>query len=106
MFTKLLATGIAGYYVPELIIYHVVSPERITRSYYRRWARAHGKSLATMGRLSPQGVACVGRIPRYMIGNAVRKVPALASRDPARRFSAELEWWRLAGFVKGAYHWS
>lgn len=103
MYTRLLAAGLNGSYVPELIIYHLIPPERLTRSYYRRWAWDHAKSLALLERGTPRKVAYLGRVPRYLIGTAIRKIPALASPDPGRRFSAELEWRRLAGFLQGAY---
>ena len=103
MFTRLMAAGVNGYYVPDLIIYHVVPPERMTRAYYRKWVLGQAKSFAALDRANPQNVAYVGRIPRFMIGNAIRGLRTLASRHPGRRFAAELEWWRLAGFMRGVY---
>lgn len=103
MFTRLMAAGLTGYYVPELVIYHVVTPERMTRAYYRRWVWGQAKSSAAIYRTNPQKVVHVGKVPRYMIGIAVKALPALVSSDPAKRFSAELEWWKLAGFTHGVY---
>ena len=103
VYSRLLTAGMTGYYVPDLIIYHVVPPERVTRAYYRKWAWAQAKSLALMERTGMQKVRYVGRIPRYMIGDMVRELPLLASRDQSRRFAAELQGWKLAGFLCGAY---
>jgi glycosyltransferase involved in cell wall biosynthesis len=103
IYTRLLAVGLTGYYVPDLIIYHVVPPERVTREYYRKWAKGQAESLGLLDRANPQKVPYVGRVPRYMIGDAVKALPALSSSDRGRRFAAELRWWTLAGFVNGAY---
>jgi hypothetical protein len=52
-------------------------------------------------------VARLGRVPRYIIGDAaralLRSLARLRARDPAARFSDELHLWRLAGFVYGTY---
>jgi cellulose synthase/poly-beta-1,6-N-acetylglucosamine synthase-like glycosyltransferase len=103
IFARLLAAGLTGYYLPDLIIYHVVPPERVTREYYRKWTKGHAESLGVMDRTNRQKVPYLGRLPRYVIGDAVKALPALSSSDRARRFAAELRWWTLAGFVSGAY---
>ncbi len=103
IYNRLMAGKFKGMYVPELVIYHVVPPERLTRKYYRRWAYDHAAALARLERRSRQNVAHVGRVPRYMIGDAVNSLRALAGGSPAERFSAELQWWTLAGYAVGAY---
>jgi glucosyl-dolichyl phosphate glucuronosyltransferase len=104
MFARITAVSKNGYYVPSLSIYHVVPPERMTKKYIRRWVWGNQKSYAIMADSTcRQNVAKVGLIPRYMIGNAVRGLGDIASLDPAIRFAGELELWRLAGFVSGAY---
>jgi len=103
-FSRLLAAGAKGLFVPELIIHHVVPPERVTRAYHRKWAWGHATSLAHLDRLHPQKVPYVGRVPRYLIGQPLRRLPDLLRfGSPAQRFSAELQWWTLAGFLCGAY---
>jgi glycosyltransferase involved in cell wall biosynthesis len=103
IYLRMMSAGMTGYYVPDLIMYHVIPPERVTRSYFRKWAWGQARSLAIMDRRNPQNVAYFGRIPRYMIGTAVKQLPALAGADNARRFSAELQWWTLSGFAWEAY---
>ena len=103
MFLKLISSKCNGVYVPELIIYHLVPPERVTRAYFRKWAFGHGISLAKMDRQAPQKIVYVGRIPRYFIGSAVRGLRSILWGSPSERFAAELRWWSLAGFVRGAY---
>jgi glycosyltransferase involved in cell wall biosynthesis len=103
MFSRLLAAGLKGIYVPDLIIYHAIPRERLTRRYFRRWVWGHAVSLAQMNSRLQEKVAYIGRIPRYRIGAAIRWLPGLLNSDPAMRFSAELRWWELLGFVYGAY---
>jgi glucosyl-dolichyl phosphate glucuronosyltransferase len=103
MFNRLISAGLTGYFDPRLIIYHVVPPERMMRSYYRQWVFGQARSWAGLNKAAPQQTAYLGKIPRYMIGNALKKTPALLSPVPSRRFAAELEWWRVAGFIRGAY---
>jgi hypothetical protein len=56
-----------------------------------------------MTRLVPEAVPHVGSIPRYIIGEAVRRAPDLVFGDQRERFSAELRWWTLAGLFWGAF---
>ena len=109
MFRRLLASGARGVYRPDLIVHHYIAPERVTRGYFRRWCFWHGVSLGMLDRYASAPVVHVLGVPRYMIGVALRgTVRTLAgllrSRDAAQRFSAELAWWDLAGFVYGR-HW-
>ena len=102
-------SGARGFYRPDLIVHHYIAPERVTRGYFRRWCFWRGVSLGMLDRHAPAPVVHVLGIPRYMIGVALRgTVKTLAgllrSRDAAQRFTAELAWWDLAGFVYGR-HW-
>jgi glucosyl-dolichyl phosphate glucuronosyltransferase len=103
MFGRLMKASLNGYFDPGMIIYHAVTPERMTRRYYRQWVWNDAKAWARMDREEPQKVAHLGRVPRYLLGRAVRKIPALAHPNPSFRFAAELEWWKLAGYALGAY---
>jgi glycosyltransferase involved in cell wall biosynthesis len=108
MFRRLLAIGARGFYRPDLIIYHYVPPERLTKRYFRRWAFWHGVSEARLDQRRPAPVPYVLGVPRYMIGGAVRGTMdamrrPFARREPARSFENELAWWDLAGFIYGKH---
>lgn len=104
VYMRLLSARVKGMFVPELVIHHIVPPERVSRKYFRQWSLRRAESLAEMERHHRQNVQHIGRIPRYMIGSAVRALPAwLSSSDRSRRFGAELHWWDLAGYCYGAY---
>jgi glucosyl-dolichyl phosphate glucuronosyltransferase len=108
-FKRLLAAGARGFYRPDLLVHHYVAPERVTKSYFRRWCFWRGVSLGILDRQQPQGVAYLLGVPRYLYGRAVRSAPEaalgiVAGVTPARRLEAELAWWDLIGFAWGK-HW-
>jgi glycosyltransferase involved in cell wall biosynthesis len=106
MFTRLLAAGLKGRYLPELVIYHYVPPERLTREYHRRWCWGHGISYGLLARTrKPEAKELFG-IPRWRIrqalAGAVGAVKGLLHlEEPGRAFSGELRAWDLAGYVYG-----
>jgi glycosyltransferase involved in cell wall biosynthesis len=108
MFARLLAVGACGHYRPDLVIHHYVSPERLTKRYFRRWCFWRGVSQAQIAKRRPAAVRYLLGVPRYMVGTAVRgtldTIRALfGRRQPARIFQNELAWWDLAGFVYGTH---
>jgi glycosyltransferase involved in cell wall biosynthesis len=107
MYDRLLATGARGFYRPDLVIHHYVAPERLTKSYFRRWSFWHGVSLGLLDRRRPEPVPYVFGVPRYMIGLAVRAAGDTLRRlfrsEPARTFKNELAWWDLVGFFYGKH---
>lgn len=42
------AAGLRGMYLPRVVVYHTVLPERLTRRYFQRWFYWHGISRAIM----------------------------------------------------------
>ena len=106
MYERLLAAGARGMYVPELIIYHFVPTERLTKRYHRAWCFWQSVSSAVLDRIRPQPTAYVLGVPRYFYGRALRGTLRLVSiwnREPADRFSKELALWELAGFFYGKH---
>lgn len=109
MYRRLLATGARGFYRPDLIIYHHIPPERLTKEYYRRWCFWRGVSCGFLDRKRPAPVAYFAGVPRYMYGRAARGFVGLSKYlltrrgTPARSFSDELALWDLAGFFYGKH---
>jgi glycosyltransferase involved in cell wall biosynthesis len=108
MFTRLMAAGARGFYRPDLIIHHYVSPERLTKRYFRRWCFWRGVSQGMIDKRRPAPVSYLLGVPRYMVGVAVRGTfdtlrSLFGPRQPARMFKNELAWWDLAGFVYGKH---
>jgi glycosyltransferase involved in cell wall biosynthesis len=106
---RLLAAGARGRYLPELVIYHYVPVERLTKRYFRRWCFWRGVSRAVIDREQPAEVPYVAGVPRYMFGEAVRGASrslrsAITRRLPLdEQFAGELSVWDLAGFIYGKH---
>lgn len=106
MFKRLLAIGAYGEYLPNLIIHHHVPPERLSKTYFRRWAGDHGQSLAVLDRHHPPPVALLAGVPRWIAGQALRSLgrmlfqPYRARTAPDRFFADELRLREFAGYLK------
>jgi glycosyltransferase involved in cell wall biosynthesis len=109
MFDRLVAAGARGLYLPDLIIYHYVPPERLTKRYHRRWCFWSGVSQGVMDRRNPAAVVYLAGVPRWLYGRAARSLLGTGRevlrgrRDPARIFSGELPAWELCGFFYGKH---
>lgn len=108
MYRRLRAAGARGFYRPDLIIYHYIPPERLTKRYFRRWCFRRGASLGLIDREHPGPVTYLAGVPRFLYGRAaratMRKARALIRQgDPAQNFSDELAVWDLAGFFYGKH---
>ena len=109
MYRRLLAVGARGLYVPDLIIYHYIPPERLMKGYFRRWCFWRGVSAGVIDREQRMPVVYLGGIPRFLFGAAARGLcEAFAgivkrrSQSP-RTFSGELALWDAAGFFYGKH---
>ena len=73
------AAGLRGFYVPEMIVHHVVESERLRKQYFRRWFYWHGISRAILfsklgvdmdspdtSQLDFSKVPQIAGVPRYM----------------------------------------
>ena len=105
LYRRIRAAGFHGVFVPELIIYHHVPPERMTKQYHRRWAFWRGVSLGVVDREKREAAAYRFGVPRYRLGRAVRALPKMFVEFFRGRVSAafdqELALWDLAGFIYG-----
>ena len=90
IYHRLLEIGARGLNVPDLVIYHWIPAERLTRSYFRRWVIGRGISVGwQLGERGFKEASLFG-VPRYQIGQAIRALPKLIARSPADRFAAQL----------------
>lgn len=109
MYRRLLAAGARGVYVPDLIIYHYIHPDRLTKRYFRRWHFWRGVSSGVLDRRQPQPTPYLFGVPRYLCGSAarafLRMLPRMAGfrKDPAELFGDELKVFDLAGFFYGKH---
>jgi glucosyl-dolichyl phosphate glucuronosyltransferase len=91
IYHRLLALGANGVNVPELIIYHHIPAERLTKRYFRQWVI--GRGISTGAQLRERGFKETGLfgIPRYLFGDAFRSIRTIVrSKSAAERFHAQL----------------
>jgi len=111
------AAGMVGYYIPDVVVQHLIPADRLTKKYFRRWFYWRGISRAMLYRQtgldmeSPEtstldfaSVPHVAGIPRYLFRSAVVAlrdvVVATLENDPVTSFERELWLWMFAGIVK------
>ena len=72
LYSRLLASGAKGMYLPNLKIYHHVVPERLTKKYFRSWCFWRGVSLGLLERTRRQECAYFLGVPRWHYRSAAR----------------------------------
>jgi len=109
MYLRLIASGAKGFYLPDLVVYHYIHPERLTKRYYRHWCFRRGVSSGILDRKQPKKVHYFMGVPRYLFGQAARGVVQILKgvvkrgENPSEKFSNELSFWDLAGFFYGKH---
>jgi glucosyl-dolichyl phosphate glucuronosyltransferase len=111
------AHGARGFYLPDMVVHHQVSRERLRKQYFRRWLYWHGISRALLFQQGgfdmeePElenppnaGDRQIGGVPVHLIRKAMRKVAAwayhTAKRDVTVTFEDELWLCFFAGVVR------
>ncbi|HJZ74187.1 MAG TPA: glycosyltransferase family 2 protein [Vicinamibacterales bacterium] len=111
------AAGLRGFYVPDMIVHHVVEADRLRKDYFRRWYYWHGISRAILftklgvdmdapdqSRLDFSTIPRIGGVPRYMYRTLLTHVRDMARArvrgDAALAFEHELWLCFFAGIAK------
>jgi glycosyltransferase involved in cell wall biosynthesis len=111
------AAGLAGYYLPDVVVHHLIPQDRLTRRYFRRWYYWRGVSRAILyadcglDMENPEGpppdvarTRHVAGVPRYLFRTAFGRLrEAVAARlagDGVRSFDGELWLCFFAGIVR------
>lgn len=111
------AAGARGFYLPEMVVHHLVARDRLEKQYFRRWLFWHGISRAMLFRQGgfdmeePElerppyaGDRQLGGVPLHLIRKALRSVLSLAwhtlKRNVAVAFEYELWLCFFAGVVR------
>ncbi len=107
LYRRIQAAGFRGVFVPELVIYHHVPMERMTKRYHRRWCFWRGVSLGVVDRERREQTTYRFGVPQYRLGRALKALAgapgALLRGDIASAFDQELSLWDLAGFLYGKH---
>ena len=111
------AAGLRGFYVPDMVVHHVVEAERMQKQYFRRWYYWHGISRAILfaklgvdmdapdrSTLDFSKVPQIAGVPRYMYRNLLTRLKDLILArlrgDAVAAFEHELWLCFFAGVVK------
>jgi glucosyl-dolichyl phosphate glucuronosyltransferase len=111
------AAGLTGYYVPSMVVQHLIPTDRLNKAYFRRWFYWRGISRAMLYAHSGKDMEApeqttldfsrvkhIAGVPRYMFRNAlVAMKDSLAARlhgDAVNAFEHELYLWMFAGIIK------
>ena len=109
--------GVSGWYVPDMIVHHVIPAGRLNKRYFRRWSYWRGISRALLYQQqgldmeSPQEtridfsrVPHVAGVPRYLYRILLRHARQCAAqamrRNPAAAFEHEMWLWMFAGIMR------
>jgi GT2 family glycosyltransferase len=111
------AAGVRGFYVPEMVVRHIIPASRLNKSYFRRWfywrgiSRARLYAKAGLDMEAPERttidfrtVPHVFGVPRYLyrkaLSSLVTWVMAALRGDAVASFDHELWVWFFAGIVR------
>jgi glucosyl-dolichyl phosphate glucuronosyltransferase len=111
------AAGLTGFYIPDLVVQHMIPADRLTKQYFRRWFYWRGISRAMLyaetgldmekpeqTTLDFSAVPHVAGVPRYMFRSAAKalkeSIAAAIKGDPIASFDRELWLCFFAGVVK------
>jgi len=92
--------------LPQLVIYHYIAENRLTREYYRQWCFWRGVSRGLMDRRHPLPVTYLAGVPRFLWGRAARallRIVSPQSRSARETFGDELRMWDVAGYFYGRH---
>jgi glycosyltransferase involved in cell wall biosynthesis len=111
------AAGLRGFYVPEMVVRHIIPASRLNKKYFRRWfywrgiSRARLYARAGLDMEAPERttidfrtVPQVFGVPRYLyrkaLSSAVTWLTAAVRGDAVASFDHELWVWFFAGIVR------
>jgi hypothetical protein len=111
------AAGLVGYYVPDVVVHHLIPRDRLTKSYFRRWYYWRGVSRAILyadcglDMEDPEGerhdlstIRHIAGVPRYLFRTALSTVKDVArarlAGDKITSFDRELWLCFFAGIVR------
>lgn len=115
------AAGVRGFYVPEMIVRHVIPASRLNKAYFRRWFHWRGISRALLYAKAGLDMEAPERttldfrtmphifgVPRYLYRKAVSSLVAWLKAamhgDVVAAFDHELWIWFFSGIVRQRWH--
>lgn len=101
MTERLWRAGVGLMYVPDIVVHHVIAPERLTKAYHRRWHTERGRIAARLADEparradhDPRGAVRLLGVPAWMLRAVPRDAAGwalgVAGRNPGRAFLHEV----------------
>ena len=102
---RVLGGGEQLYYEPAAIVYHPVTPDRLTKKYFLRWWFDKGRSdVLEFATPQPINRSILAGIPPYLIKRIVAwSIRWAIALEPIRRFNCKRYVWGLAGEITERY---
>jgi glucosyl-dolichyl phosphate glucuronosyltransferase len=101
MFKRVIKNNRKAVYNPDIIVFHKVFPERLKKSYFRKWHYLNGKDLAKLDDVESKSVF---NIPGHIIKKILLEILQLAISmfkiDKEETFYHELRLTLFFGYVK------
>ena len=102
---RIWMTGAHGVYEPRLAVHALVTEDRLTKSYHRRWHFGHGRHVARMRlpemeRSRRHVLGVPAHLVRQAALDAAWALRAWLGGDGTRAFRHELHLWFKAGFMR------
>ena len=96
LFTRFLAAGGKGMYIPAAIVYHVIGPEKLQKKYFRRLHFRAGEQRALNE--SGEYKRTIYGIPLFVFPQLLRSIARYMAK-PTMRMQMNV-WWFI-GFIRG-----
>ena len=108
MYLRLMEADARGRYLPNMVVYHCVHPDRLRKHYYRAWSFWNGASKGVLDGRHPSSCPHIAGIPRWAYGDAARGSAtwlrtALTGGPAQVRMTAELPVWNFLGRLYGRH---
>jgi len=99
---RILNAGEQLYYEPAAVVYHPVTPERLTKTYFLQWWFDKGRADVLESPEHDRYV--IAGIPLYLIKRFVAQtIRWIVALEPSRRFDQKRQVWGLAGEITERY---
>lgn len=86
-------------YIPDAVVYHPVTPERLQKTYFRKWHFQVGRAFVRRGGM-PENSRRYWGIPRFLLRQCASNIlKSWFSRCPDQRFYYELQACSTAGSI-------
>ncbi len=90
-------------YCPEVLVYHVPSPERLTKKYFRRRFYKQGRSDAHMGKISVTLLRYTLYTIKEILKNMIKAIISYYRRNSEERLYYECDAYKKIGFLLQLY---